>query len=173
MDDIQTWIYIIIGVIYFVIRSFRKKTPEIPNESPVDTTNPQRSDSERRKPLTFEELLKEFTDPESRQTEEEVVEEVRRPEPEKTKEDFAKEGSTRRFSDEESRKVYEESIKQAEGFEIPYDTDEDYHIEKFKAIPHDHDEEEDTVADDIRSMLSQPEDAKRAIILGEIINRKY
>ncbi len=173
MDDIQTWIYIIIGIIYFVIRSLKKKAPDPSEQGPSQSSGPQRSDSERRKPLTFEELLKEFTDPQAGRESEEVDDDIEEAEPEKTKADFAKEGSVRRFSDEESRRVYEESIKQAEGFDLEYSTDDDYHTEKLTAIRHDHEEEEETFAGEIKEMLSDPEDARKAIILGEILNRRY
>lgn len=177
MDDIQTWIYVIVGLIYFIVRAVKKNKPIPPNTSDQDSQNPQRADSERRKPLTFEELLKEFTDPQSTQSREEEVEEiedVKEEERERTKEDFAQEGSVRRFSDEESRRVYEESIKKAEGFQLKYEADDDYHSEKLKNILHDHEDvEEDSTVDDVREMLSNPQDAKKAIILGEILGRRY
>ncbi|XOV95083.1 MAG: hypothetical protein ACFHWX_10300 [Bacteroidota bacterium] len=176
MDDIQTWIYIIIGIIYFIVRSLKKKTPNSSEQPMPRSSQPQQSDTQRRKPLTFEELLKEFTNPEAGQDTEEAieeVEEVERPERERVREEFATEGSTRRFSDEESKRVYEESIKKAEGFKIDYSTDEKYHTEKLKAILHDHEEEESTFADDIKEMFNDPQDAKKAVVLSEILNRKY
>ncbi len=173
MDDIQTWLYVIIGLIYFIVRAVKKKKPIPPSTESQQRTSSQGSATERRKPLTFEELLKEFTEPQGNQANEEDYEEAEEIAQEKTKEDFAQEGSTRRFSDEESRKIYEESIKKAEGFELKYDADEDYHSEKLKSIFHDHEEEEDTIADEVREMFSDPQDAKKAIILGEILNRRY
>ncbi len=176
MDDIQTWIYIIIGIIYFIVRSMKKKAPD-PSDQPLPKSkSPQPSGSERRKPLTFEELLKEFTDPQAAQEKEadvEVLEEIDEPEREKTKEDFAKEGSVRRFSDEESKRVYEESIKKAEGYQLDYNTDDKYHSEKLIGIPHNHEEEEDTLAEDIKEMFNDPEDSRKAIVLSEILNRRY
>ena len=42
-----------------------------------------------------------------------------------------------------------------------------------KAISHDHEEEEDTMVDEIKEMFDDPRDARKAIILGEILNRRY
>lgn len=176
MDDIQTWIYIIIGIIYFIVRSLKKKAPD-PSDQPIPKSGgSQPVDTERRRPMTFEELLKEFTDPQGSREEAqetEVLEEEEEPARDRQKEEFIEEGKTRRFSDEESRRVYEESIKKAEGYEIEYNTDNKYHSEKLIAIPHDHEEEEDTLADDIKEMFDDPSDARKAIILSEILNRRY
>ncbi len=176
MDDIQTWIYIIIGLIYFIVRSMKKKAPEASDQSLPRSGGSQPVDTERRRPKTFEELLKEFTDPQGSRDEAreiEVIEEEDEPIREPRKEEFIEEGKTRRFSDEESRRVYEESIKKAEGYELEYNTDDKYHTEKLIAIPHDHEEENDEVVDEIKEMLEDPRDAKKAIILSEILNRRY
>ena len=174
MDDIQTWIYIIIGLIYFIVRALKKKVPD-PSDQPLPNSGEsQPADTQRRRPMTFEELLKEFTDPQGSREESQEIEVIEEePVREKQKEEFIEEGKTRRFSDEESRRVYEESIKKAEGYELEYNTDEKYHTEKLKAIIHDHEVEEDTLVDDIKDMLDDPRDARKAIILSEILNRRY
>lgn len=176
MDDIQTWVYIIIGIIYFIFRSMKKKAPDASDQPLPKSGGAQPTDTERRRPMTFEELLKEFTDPQANREEaqeiEPIEEEIETARGRKS-EEYIEEGRTRRFSDEESKRVYEESIKKAEGYELEYNTDDKYHTEKLKSIPHDHEEEGDTMVDEIKEMFDDPRDARKAIILGEILNRKY
>ena len=76
MDNLQVWLYVIIGLIYLVSRFFKKSTneptdvPEVdpernsrrfesPVDKPVTSTGP--------KPLSFEELLREITQAKTQQ----------------------------------------------------------------------------------------------------------
>ncbi len=74
MDDFKIWIYIIIGAIY-VLSRLRKRPDQSPPETrhdtpPVRDTNESRPSSQQ-KQLTFEELLREIT--EGKQAEEKPV----------------------------------------------------------------------------------------------------
>ena len=171
MDDIQFWLYAAFAAIYFFTRMFKKK--KLPEGGAGELEQP----SQRSKPVSFEELLKEFTQeekstsrelepvPQKSQAERERVKEN----PQEYQEQKFEEGRTRRFSDEESRRVYEESVKRAEASKLVFEK-EDY----FKSsIEREAEEEETSAASDIREMLSDSDSAKRAIILGEILNRKY
>lgn len=81
------------------------------------------------------------------------------------------EGERRAFADVESRRVYEESIKMAEGADLEFEPDEHFKSAKiFKSTTTE--EEEYTLADEIRDELNSPE-AKKAIIYSEILARKY
>ncbi len=171
MEDLQIWVYVIFGILYFLSRSLRKKPQEPQKQSPLETEGEARP--QRRQPASFEELLREITEqrepqaeqkPQARKQEKQVS-----PKTATKAEDFTKEGSTRHFSDEQSRQVYEQSIKAAEGSKAPFERDEHFSIklkEREKA-------EQSQFAKDIRDMLSNSKSAKKAIILGEILNRKY
>jgi len=76
MNDLELYIYIALALIYFLSRAFRKKKPANPPTQPRQSA-PGRQDEEaphREKPLTFEDLLREFTgaknEPEERYEEE-------------------------------------------------------------------------------------------------------
>lgn len=163
MDD-QIWFYIIAAVIYFLTRKKKKKAqPQQPQSSSESAPSPQQ------KPISFEELLKEITEGKTQeQSEHEVV--VDQPEPVQV-EEIKKEGRSRQFADDESRRIYEDSIKRAEEIDIPFEADEDYASKKL--FKHADIEEEHTIADEIREGLQSTDSARKAIIYSEILNRKF
>ena len=177
MDDIQFWIYIIFAIIYFVGKNFKKKAQEQqkPRPRPNSPSEPQGDYPQR--PVTFEDLLEEITGRRSAQ-----------PAPSRQREDIPavparevkmkadieieEEGNRRAFADEESKRVYEESIKKAEGFELAYQQDEHYQTRKlFNDRPDRTTENE--FASEIKSMLKNGDSARKAVILSEILQRKY
>lgn len=175
MDDIQFWLYLAFALIYFITRGLKKKEPVKPPQQDDQT---ERQPGRQSKPVTFEELLKEFTEGKQERVEEEKI-----PQPvearqlvkerewvEAQKPRNFEEGRTRRFADDESRRVYEESIKLAEGSKLDFERADSF---KSKLKRRDADEEGDNVAADIKAMLQDHHSAKRAIVLGEILNRKY
>ncbi|MFT6883025.1 MAG: hypothetical protein ACJAVY_001827 [Marinoscillum sp.] len=173
MDNIQFWLYLAFGAIYFITRMMKKKKTTEDGE-----LEERSSTAPKPRPLTFEELLKEFTQQEgsSEQVKEEKVLAIDKQE--RAKEDWKRkkspstfeEGKTRVFSDDESKRIYQESVKRAEGAKLDFERDEhfDPKIERIQVA-----EESRSVAMDIREMLADTEQAKRAVILGEILNRKY
>lgn len=172
MKDISTWIYIAAAVIYFISRSFKKKPEDTPAERPARTSQPNTSG---KKAMTFEELLKEFTeqkDVSQNEPERPVITRSvpeQKPKPVKVKPAF-EEGRTRSFADDESKRVYEESIKRAEQNNLEFEREGKFKSSirrKTEAV------EENNVAGDISAMLRNKDSAKRAVILGEILNRKY
>lgn len=172
MDDIQVWIYILFGIIYFLVRAFKKKEPQSPPSRPRTS---QSQPEPERKPVTFEELLREFTEgrEEERAPRKEPVKEVSTQKIEQRKEEKRnsefEEGRTRAFADEESRRVYEESIARAEG--AMRSSIENEFSSKIRR--NEDQEEERGVASEIKDMLNNPADARKAMILSEILNRKY
>jgi len=175
MDE-RIWFYIIAAVIWYFVRR-KKKTPD---EEVPDTTATNRP-QQQRKQVSFEELLKEITEqrelenrPASRPepvytTQEEEDLPVRKMREEQER--IAKEGSYRHFADDETRRVYEESIKQAEGFDIEFAPDEKFKSKsllKAKVAS-----KEPSFADEIRTGLQKPDTARKAIVYGEILSRKY
>lgn len=176
MDDFGTWLYIIGGILYFIIRQKKKKGKDQP-EMPNSENRPQRSNPTK----TFEELLKEITEggfsevqeePNDERVETEVLApEATAPSP---KPAYMEEGRTRSFADDESKRVYEESIKRAEGADLEFKPDDDYakpslfqkYTDKKTSSP------KNTLASEIRKGL-KGSGAKKAIIYAEILNRKY
>ncbi len=168
MDE-QIWFYIIAAVIYFLTRKKKK---------PVDQpSNPNTSSSDRptqqKKPISFEDLLKEITD---QREVEELLEPVDRglqtkAKPVAAEENFENEGRNRQFADEESLRVYQESVKQAEGAELEFAPDAKFANERlFKG---DAKPAEPTLADEIREDFANTNSARKAIIYSEILQRKY
>jgi len=62
MDDIKIWLYVIVGVIYFVSRLMKQKgksqVPDIDDNESMPTGQGQSG----KRPMSFEELLKEITE---------------------------------------------------------------------------------------------------------------
>lgn len=169
MDDFSFWWYIIAAVIYFLTRGKKKK--EQRNSRPGSENNPP----QQNQPKSFEDLLREIT--EGRQEPEPEEEPTYRQEPlvvneEKDEiEDATRlEGERRAFADDESKRVYEESIKMAEGADIEFGASENY--KQPRLFRKEEEEEEWTIADEIRDGLNSSE-AKKAVIYSEILNRKY
>ncbi|MCE2732145.1 MAG: hypothetical protein O9302_09080 [Cyclobacteriaceae bacterium] len=186
MDNIQFWIYVILGVIYLIGRASKKK-----KEEERQPTRRQNSDSQPSgpKPLTFEELLKEITEAKMPEPEKEVVtkkqtyqeyEEETVPEyksydtvKEETYEepkgyDFEKEETYKTFEKSRfeafNRKSYEEL--QLEGaLESPK-----VEYKKFKEFEK---EEGISLASQIAEDFADMDKVKRAFIMAEVFNRKY
>ena len=167
MDDFNFWWYIIAAVIYFLTRGRKKK--QQPNSRPGSENNPPPS-----QPKSFEDLLKEITEGRSEEQptfeQEPVVIESEGTE----KENRRLEGERRAFADDESRRVYEESVKMAEGSDLEFAPEEGLGEPRlFKGTPRDADEEEEwSISEDIRDGLNSSE-AKKAVIYSEILARRY
>lgn len=176
MDNIQFWIYIAFAVIYFISKSLKqskkKEAEQQRNFSPLET------EEDAPKPVSFEDLLEEITgrktlnQPPSKPNwdkEQEVV--ANRGGSQDTRA-FEREGSERKFSDEESKKVYEESIKLASTY-AKYDEPQVDSLAKWKKLAAVQNHNPTGIAAEIREMLADANGAKKAIILSEILNRKY
>ena len=167
MEDFNFWWYIIAAVIYFLTRGKKKK--QTPKQSrPGSENNPQTSG----RPKTFEELLREITEGSTTEAEEEPVQEPEVIEPKKEPEEtsFRREGRARAFADDESKRIYEESIKMAEGADLEFAPDENFKSSRlFKDQPK---EETTSFAAELMDGFDADE-AKKAVIYAEIFNRKY
>lgn len=183
MEDFNFIYYILAFIIYALTRRKKKKN---------EPSRPQ----QQRTTKTFEELLKEITQEQSTETERpesepveaaEVVDarvEERRREVERKREERLEreratrlEGERRAFADDESKRIYEESIKQAEGFDIDFAAADNYKKpELFKKYSDKKFEREKTehelFLESIRNGLGGSE-AKKAVIYSEILNRRY
>jgi len=179
MKDIQIWLYIIIGVIYFLSR-LKKKPEQQPKdlsdfepEKPVQTFDkPSPRPSAPAKGMTFEELLREITQEKS----------AKQPEPEfvdydDNLEDEAKDLEEVDYNYRKQDKiyeVYEEAKKQA--FNRPSleetmkvgDTKMEYG--RFKVF------ETEAKRDLMKEYLADfndPEGFKKAVVMSEILQRKF
>lgn len=167
MDNIQFWLYAAFGLIYFIVKQMKKKNAR--NESQdveEDTFEPQR------RPASFDELLKEFT--QGKEVEEELEEQYYES-PEVDSTDYSQENvGHRQFADEESKKIYEQSIVQSEGYDLKFERDSDFSMKKSLRINREEDEDEGkSVGEEIFESLRDPNEARKAIILSEILTRKY
>lgn len=172
MDDFNFWWYIIAAVIYFLTRGKKKKQ----EQSRPGTEN---APSTQERPKSFEDLLREITEGNQAVEEKTIVQEPvvieEKPyevEERKRETQRSEEGSRRAFADDESRKVYEESIKMAEGADIEFKPNEHFAEPRLFKGSEVNEEEEWTIADEIRDGLNTSE-AKKAIIYSEILTRKY
>lgn len=168
MDNLQVWIYIILGIVYLIGRS-RKKAPQPPgrqNQPQQETTGP--------KPLTFEELLREITEAkeplppvmkpvqEFEDYDDEVAEEV---EPERADYDYRKQETYQTFEQSKyeafNRLSYDETMKV-----------EDTKVEfgKFKVFE---EEAAPPLAAQVAADFADMDKVKRAFIMSEIFNRRY
>ena len=178
MKDIQIWLYIIIGVIYFLSR-LKKKPEQQPNEMPdFEREKPVRNiEAPSAKPiatpqkaLTFEELLRE------------ISEKKEKPQPEYVDYDDSIEEEEKDLEDvnydyrkqDKIYEVYEEAKKQAfhrpsleETMKV---TDTDVRYGKFKVF------EEEAKRDLMAEYLADfkdPEGFKKAVVMSEILKRKF
>lgn len=169
MEDFNFWWYIIAAVIYFLTRGRKKKQPGKPARPGSENNPPSR-------PKSFEELLREITegtsatDPETAEpAQEPELVPKREPEAQKPKPQ-ERDRSKRVFADDESRRVYEESIKMAEGADIQFEKGEQYKSDRL--FKHEEEEPEQSFAAELMDGFDGDE-AKKAIIYSEIFNRKY
>ncbi|MFY0600658.1 MAG: hypothetical protein JXR03_13380 [Cyclobacteriaceae bacterium] len=180
MDNIQFWVYLAFGAIYLITRMMKKKKGENQPEGSAD----QSTERSYKKPVSFEDLLKEFTQVEDVEPQEDEyadqqrrIEEARAEEEslQKQKEEeeidsINQDHTHRRFADDESREIYEKSIVQAEGADLSFERDEHF---KTKLNRQEEVEEGSTIGSEILASLQDADQAKKAVILSEILNRKY
>lgn len=173
MEDYKFLWYIIAAVIYFLTRAKKKKK----EQSRPGTEN---APTPQERPKSFEDLLREITEGTKEEEVQPVeikpevlVEENRYEREERERANARKsEGTRRAFADDESRRVYEESIKMAEGADLEFKPNEHFAEPKLFKGEVETLEDEWTIADEIRDGLNTSE-AKKAIIYSEILARKY
>ncbi len=156
MEDFRFLFWIVIAIIYvvrFVIKQGKGKKPVGQGQVPDRQGRPKRQP-------TFEELLQEFTEKKTaKPTALEIEEDRKQTEP----------SFSTAYDDSKSKLTYEESIVAARKKnalkENNYKTPST-HFAKYKI-------EEETAESKIAELLSSPENVKNAVILSEIINRRY
>ena len=161
MDNIQIWIYIIFGIIYFIIKGRKKKQQK---QGPASSNAAVNSQVEE-VPTSFEELVRQITESKEYQSAQEE------PEPEEEKPRYKEvkaEPEKPRFSDEESRQVYEKSILAAN-----QEVEEEEPTRLFHPTGDATNKAVGTNKSSIKKLLANSESAKKALILSEILQRKY
>jgi hypothetical protein len=74
MDDVGTIVYIIFLVLYLMSRALKKKGSGKKSTPPTSPTGAETREQPERQPMTFEELLKEFTEERKPQARKEIEE---------------------------------------------------------------------------------------------------
>lgn len=162
--DFENIVYVVLAVIYFVSRVMKKRK-QVPSEQSQEEPEP----SQGRKPVSFEDLLKEFG-VDKEQGEEKEVKETPLEKFEEIKEDVDEYGS--RYSDEEAQSAYEQSVKEAGLLSEPEKKEDNRLVfEEFK--PYQEEDDTNEVASEILELLEDEDGGKKAIILSEILNRRY
>lgn len=182
--DFQFWLYVIIGVIYFLSRVLKKQVPppgkegdgkvteRVPEQRNTQSTGP--------KPMTFEDLLREITEakqahrpayePESR-TETVIDYDDDIADEEQDLETIAPEYTT---DDTRSNEVYEEARRQAFMRPSLEETmnvrDTEVSFGKFKGFEQ---EQQRNLLEEYTKDFQDPEGLKKAIVMSEILNRKF
>jgi hypothetical protein len=187
MRDFQVWFYVILGIIYVVTRFMKKQeqppkdlAPKRPEKPAQRYEQPASTPAPGPKALTFEELLKEITASKPLEAKTVTV-----PPPPRTtyvdyddnlpeeEEDLEVEGYDNRKRDQVYN-VYEEAKSQA--FERP-SLEETMKVGesvgtygKFRAFQ---EAPQRNLMEEYLGNLNDPEGWKKAVVMGEVLNRKF
>lgn len=165
-DNLQVIIYIVFLAIYFLSRFLKgnKKQAQRPTrEREREYEEDQGQEAEQ--PMTFEDLLRELTQPKERKPKP-----TPQPPPAPAKREY--EFSGEEPSDDEIQEVYEESKRKAKGVKT-LDEMVDIGEESIKFKEYQEVGEDNEFATEIREMLQNTDDARKAIVLKEILERKF
>lgn len=169
MENIEIILYIIFAAVAILSRVLKKKdsTPPKPRRRPSQSNNPQQSQS-KPQPKSFEDLLREFTD----------GAETTRQQPEEMEvlESIENSYEYDAIDDVEAEKVYKESVLEAERLktidEMVALGDEERHTGNFRHFKG-YEEDEEEEEHEILEFLRQEDGPRKAIILSEVLNKRY
>ena len=158
MDDIQLLIYIIFVVVALLSR-FLSKKKALPPRDPGQ-------EGPEEKPVSFEDLLREFSEKTREVREHSTPMTKAAPQKVERKQEYRQET----ISDEEVTRRFEESVRAAKIEKVPESalSDRLVHFKNYET-----EDEGNPFAESIREMLKNPDDVAKAVVLSEIINRKY
>jgi hypothetical protein len=185
MDDFKVWFYLILGAIYLISRLLRKKPDTAlpsetrrPETSVPDFEVPRRDD--KPKALTFDELLREITQTKEQQPsykpapvpktdyvdydddlkdEEQDLEEVN------YEEYYRKEKPAKAYEEAKTAAFYRPSLEETMKIE-----DTVVNFSKFRVFE---EEKKRNLLEEYTTDLRDPEGLKRAVVLSEILNRRF
>jgi hypothetical protein len=179
--DFQFWLYVIIGVIYFLSRVLKKQEPQPSKENrtpPPSNVNDRTRPTEVPKQLTFEELLKQITEAK------EAPKPVSVPEPSEVVVDYddelvdeAQDLEDVEYDYRKRDKLYEEyeegkraAFNRASLEETLRVQDTEVKFEKFKVFQQ---EKQRNLLEEYTRDFHDPEGLKKAFVMSEILNRKF
>jgi hypothetical protein len=181
MNDLEIYIYIALALIYFLSRAFRKKKPAKPPRPTSRSSSEEEygHPAQKEKPLTFEDLLKEFTGQKNEPVPEVHEEEIEEEGYESLEQEYIN-SEDQPYSAE--YETYDES--QYKSYEEVYGKEEhlktlDEQIQINEPVRKRFDEykikEELNIhkASRFRKLLKNKDSIKDAIILKEILDRRY
>lgn len=181
MDE-KILIYIILGIIYFLFNRLKKKSPE---DEPEVNRPPDTTVSDRPKPMTFEELLREITEGKQPTQSPPPIDTpppsykrpVAQPEYVDYDDDLQEEEQSLEkasFDDDRATKIYEDAKKEAFYRPSLEETlklaDVDTSFGKFKEFEL---KAEPKILNEYAKDLRDPKGFKKAFILSEVLNRKH
>ena len=169
MDDLSTIFYIIVAIIYVIYSAIKRGKPkDLPQSGPEAPTPDEFGDvtqvpppgKTQRRP-TFEDLLREFTQPPAPEAETEVAKDPDQPEPFFQPEQpyFEEKKATSIYDEYQNVEIGDDDILRRPSVFKAQDQDEEIAASKLGA--------------EIRDMLKNPDGLKKAILLNEIIRPKY
>jgi len=165
--DLDIILYIIIFVIYILAKTLKKSKSKHTPPKPQPNIDAEAHEAEPT--MTFEDIFRGLTNDKKKE----------KPEPVKVINEVEELESSYHPSDDEIQEVYKESLIQAEKSKTREQIVRDnakkkrtaaLKSEKFSAYEV---EEITSLASELGEMLKNPEDARKAIVLKEILDRKY
>ena len=164
--DFKIILYIIFFVIYILVKTLKKSPSKSRPKRPRPNIDEEAHEAEP--PVTFEDIFREITSGKKKDKPEpvEVLEEV-------------KEFSSDYPSDDEIHEVYKESLIQADKSKTLEETVRENAkkkrppVEEYEGFAAYAIEDKFSLASELGEMLKNPEDARRAIVLKEIFDRKF
>ena len=186
MENIeQLIIYIVLGIIYSVFRAKRKQKNTPRPQQPSRPQSPVQQEQSKRKASSFEELLREFQleSEEEQEPKTETYVDINdedefddEPSPYASKQitknapEYEQEGSYRSFSDEESKSIYEKSVRQAEKFDAELDESiaKASRFGEFKIK-----KKSNAKVTKLKKQLKTSEGAKNAFVMSQIFERRF
>lgn len=180
------WIYVIIAIIYVITRALKKpenQPKDIADTRPGQPVNYDQTPAsgERPKPMSFEDLLREIT--EAKQPPQPAYE-TKRQQPEyvdydddikEEEQDLEEVSYNKRYKEEErANSVYEEAKRQAFNRPSLEETlsvsDTNVQFGKFKVFE---EQQKRNVLEDYTKDFQDPEGLKKAVVMSEILKRKF
>ncbi len=175
MENPEILFYIVAGLLYFLLRGRKKKKKTISPPKPARERSEKESGHPAEEPqLSFEELLKELTGQAAKTAPDPVKEQKPVPETEYKPKPLVSE--TRPLPSFDDRKI-KEKFKKATGdkklktISDIVEEQKDVLSGRFKGFRIK--EEENKLAAELKAMLRDSGDVKKAVVLAEILNRRY
>ena len=182
--DAQFWIYIIIGIIFFLSRLLKKpeqasgESGEAPVPGGRTTRQQPQPSADAPRPLTFEELLREITEGkqgQKRQPQREVVPEYESYEKDPGEEARSLEEVTYDEEEQVSRwKPYEEiPVRAAERRSLEETLRLEDTVMDFRKFDAFEQRVKKKLSEDYIKIIRNPETLKQAVVMSEILKRKF